>query len=224
MFDAIALTLLATWPAGDFPAQLALDPGLRQLYVVNEGANTLTVLDLDHGAMLARIPMPGNPTDVAVNPNDARVYVTDWLARQVVVVDGRTRELVAPLPVGSMPLRIAVDQAMQRLFVVDGTAPGADRGELWTIDVRSGATSRLPLGALPMGVAVDPDSHEVLVTDARRGTLTLLDPTGQQVRWEAALGVAPHTVVPSRTLGRAYVVLGGASSLAILAWPPAAAR
>jgi DNA-binding beta-propeller fold protein YncE len=48
----------------------------------------------------------------------------------------------------------------------------------------------------------------------------VLDADSQTVQWEATVGAAPHGVVVSRTLGRAYVVLGGSNSLAILDWPP----
>jgi YVTN family beta-propeller protein len=220
VLDALDGTLLATWPAGAFPAQLALDSSLGQLYVVNEAVNTLTVLGLQTGVMLAQVPMSGNPTDVAVSDTTGRVYVTDWITHQVIVLDGRTRAVVGQVPVGTMPLRVAVNPATERVYVADGTAPGAERGELWTVDGRAlNATSR-PLGILPMGIAVEPETENVLVTDARRGTLAVLDPSGQEVRWQGMLGAAPHTVVAVPALGRAYVVLSGPDSLAVLDWPP----
>jgi len=77
-----------------------------------------------------------------------------------------------------------------------------------------------PLGAVPLGVAVDPDSDEVLVTDARLNTLTVLDGAGQVVKWQGVIGPAPHTIVPVRALGRAYVVLSGQNALGVLDWPP----
>ena len=221
VLDAVEGTVLATWLAGAYPAQLALDLQLGQLYVVNEVVNLLTVLDMATGAILGQIPMPGNPTDVAVSAGSGRVYVSDWIARQVVVLDGRTRELVAQVAVGSMPLRLAVNSATERVYVADGTAPGADQGELWTLDARGGAAGIRPLGTLPMGVAVEPETGDVLVTDARRGTLAVLDPAGREMKWQGQVGAAPHGVVASRALGRAYVVLSGLDSLAVLDWPPA---
>lgn len=74
---------------------------------------------------------------------------------------------------------------------------------------------------MPLGVAVEREGEDVLVTDARRGTLAILDAEGRDVRWEWAVGAAPHAVYASRALGRAVVVLGGDDSLAVLAWPPA---
>ncbi len=220
VLDALRGAVLAIWPAGDFPAQLALDPTLHQLYVVNERANTLTILDLADGTLLAQLPMPGNPTDVAASPASGRVYVSDWIARQVVVIDGRAREIVGQFAVGSMPLRLAVDPARERAYVLDGTAPGAGRGEIWTLDLARETVERRPLGTLPLGVTVDATTGDIIVTDAQRGTLTVLDADSQTVRWEATVGAAPHGVVISRTLGRAYVVLGGSNSLAILDWQP----
>jgi DNA-binding beta-propeller fold protein YncE len=119
-----------------------------------------------------------------------------------------------------MPLRLAVNPASERVYVVDGTAPGADRGELWTIEGLTGAAASRPLGALPMGVALDSETGEVVVTDARLGTISVLDAAGQQVQWQRQIGAAPHGLYVSRSLGRAYVVLSGPDSLAVLDWPP----
>jgi DNA-binding beta-propeller fold protein YncE len=118
-------------------------------------------------------------------------------------------------------LRLAVNPATERVYVADGTAPGAERGELWMFDGLGGAATSRPLGALPMGVAVEPETGDVLVTDARRGTLAVLDPTGREMKWQGQVGAAPHGLVASRALGRAYVVLSGPNSLAVLDWPPA---
>jgi hypothetical protein len=52
------------------------------------------------------------------------------------------------------------------------------------------------------------------------GTLAVLDGTGQELRWLGAVGAAPHTVVPSHALGRAYMVLSGSNALGVFDWPP----
>jgi DNA-binding beta-propeller fold protein YncE len=117
-------------------------------------------------------------------------------------------------------LRLAVNPGTERVYVADGTAPGAEQGELWTLDGRGGAATSRPLGPLPMGVAVEPETGDVLVTDARRGTLAVLHPTGREMKWQGQVGAAPHGLVASRALGRAYVVLSGPNSLAVLDWPP----
>src|SRR5262249_1326035 len=100
-----------------------------------------------------------------------------------------------------------------------GKAPGEQQGSLWTIEGRSYAVSTRELGGFPLGVNTAPDVDEVLVTDAQRGTLAVLDGAGQQVKWFAVVGGAPHAVVPSRARGRLYLVLGGTQSLGVLSWP-----
>ncbi len=220
VLDALEGTVLAQWPTGPFPAQIDFDAKLGRLYVVNEGDSTVSLLDTADGATVHRVKMPGQATDVAASPASGRAYVTTWISGGLVVVDGRGGDILAQVPAGQMPLRVAVNPRTERVYAADGTAPGADRGYLWTIDGRSGAAASRPFGALPLGVTADAEADEVLVTDARLGTLAVLDGSGQELRWLGAVGAAPHSIVVSRALGRAYVVMSGANALAVLDWPP----
>jgi YVTN family beta-propeller protein len=220
VLDALDGSVIAKWPTGPFPAQIDIDPGLGRLYVVNEGDSTVSVLDTADGSLVRHVKMPGQAMDVAASTGSGRAYVTTWLGAGLVAIDGRTAEVVAQTPLGQMPLRVAVNSRTERVYAADGQAPGADRGELWTVEGRTGATASRPLGALPLAVAADPEGDEVLVADARMGTLAVLDGTGQELRWLGAVGAAPHTVVASRALGRAYIVLSGQNALGVLDWPP----
>ncbi|HEY7062459.1 MAG TPA: YncE family protein [Chloroflexota bacterium] len=219
VLDATTGAVLAKWPTGPFPAQIDLDPNLGRLFVVNEGDSTITVLDTQSGAEVQRIGVAGSGTDVAVSPPTGHVYVTTWPARLLVTLDGRTGETLAQTPLGQMPLRIAVNPVTERVYVGDGTTPGADRGELWTVDGRTQVATSRRLGWLPLGIGVDPEGDTVLATDARLGLLSVLDGTGQEIRWQGAVGAGPHTIVPSRALGRAYVVISATNTLGVLDWP-----
>jgi YVTN family beta-propeller protein len=220
VLDAADGRLLATWPTGPFPAGLALNPERGRLYVQNEGDNTITVLDTRSGAEVARLSMPGLLTDIAVSSGSGRLYAPNWVANVLVTLDGQTHAVLAQVPLGPMPWRVAVNPRTERVYVADGTSPGADQGSLFTVDGWGGTVQSRALGAVPLGLAVDPATREVLVTDARLGTLSILDESGQQVRWQGVVGSAPHTVVPVRALGRAYVVLSGLNALAVVEWPP----
>jgi YVTN family beta-propeller protein len=220
VLDAADGRLLATWPTGPFPAALALNPVAGRLYVQNEGDNTLTALDTRSGAEVARVSMPGILTDVAVSSGSGRVYAPNWIANTLVTLDGQSHSVVGQTPVGPMPWRVTVNPRTERVYVADGTSPGADQGSLYTVEGWDGTVQGRALGAVPLGVAVDPITQEVLVTDARLGTLSVLDETGQQVRWQGVIGPAPHTIVPVPGLGRAYVILSGQNALGVLEWPP----
>ena len=157
---------------------------------------------------------------MAVSSGSGRVYAPNWIANTLVTLDGQNHSVVGQAPVGPMPWRVTVNPRNERVYVADGTAPGADQGSLYTVEGWDGTVQGRALGAVPLGVAVDPSTQEVLVTDARLGTLSVLDENGQQVRWQGVVGPAPHTVVPVRGLGRAYVILSGQNALAVMEWPP----
>ena len=164
--------------------------------------------------------MPGQAMDVAASPTSGRAYVSTWTSGGLITMDGRSGEIVAQTPVGPMPLRVAVNPQTERVYAADGTAPAADRGSLWTMEGRKRDDDEPAMGALPLGITTDPEADEVLVTDARLGTLAVLDGSGQAVRWSRQW--APRRMGSSSAgLGRAYIVVSGGNSLAVLDWPPA---
>lgn len=132
--DAVAVVatdsgaLLATWPTGPFPAALNLDPGLGRLFVLSEGDNSVTVLDVQDGRSVARIDVPGNAMDLAVDAARARVYVASWLANVLLSYDTASLQQVGETALGPMPLRLAVGARAERVYVTRRYEPRGGGG------------------------------------------------------------------------------------------------
>ena len=72
VIDAATSTVTATFPVGDGPHSLAMDPAAGTVYAVNAGADTVSVIDAATNTVTTTIPIPHSPAEVAVDPAGRR--------------------------------------------------------------------------------------------------------------------------------------------------------
>ena len=93
-----------TMNIGSFPAGIAFDPGNGYLYVAQEGANNVTVVNPATNTVIASIRVGSFPTAVAYDPWNGNVYVTNYVDGTVSVVNN-ANQVIATIPVGNLPAR-----------------------------------------------------------------------------------------------------------------------
>lgn len=175
MIRWLALLLLAG-PA--FAADLA--------FVTSQNADSISVIDLASGAVLATTALPGAPAPVAYDPAHRRAFAISARTGRLSVLDeaGRiTRSL--DLPEGAFGLAVAPDGG---LFVTEWY-----QGLLIRLDPDLKPLWQVPTGKSPAGVAsdgtlvatADRDDDQVSVYDATSGTL----------RSRVRVGKHPYAVV-----------------------------
>jgi YVTN family beta-propeller protein len=69
--------VVATIPVGRNPQNIAWAPDGRFAYVVNQGSNTVSVIDARTYQVTATIPTGTGPTSIAVLPNGRQAYVSN---------------------------------------------------------------------------------------------------------------------------------------------------
>ena len=110
-------SLLYSIPVGHTPMAPVLHPATGMLLVCNRFESTVSFIDIDIRAELARIPVPREPVAAAITQDGARLYVAnhlpagpadgDYTAAEISVIDvlSRTVSSTIPLPNGSSSLR-----------------------------------------------------------------------------------------------------------------------
>jgi YVTN family beta-propeller protein len=156
---ALSQTVVATIPVGFSPFIVAANPRTNQVYVTNQGSNSMSVIDGSLNQVVATVKFIGAfvPYGVAVNPFTNRIYVAGghWLY----VVDGNTNAVVRQIRVGTGADRVAVNPATNRIYVTnesDGTVSAVD-------GARNQVIATVPVNGGPIGIAVDPVRNLVYV-------------------------------------------------------------
>ena len=174
-----------------YPTGLALGPDGDTLFVANNLADTLGIVDgLGDNRRLTRVALHGGreprqlyPYDVRLLPDAsgqgvAKVYVSLWSDATVAVVDGKARVLKRRIPVGAHPAAMCLNRSASRLFVVSANDDSvsvidtASDDEVERITVR--LAERALAGNSPQGLALSEDEATLFVSNAQSDSVAVV--------------------------------------------------
>lgn len=180
-------------PINMFPAGLAVSADGATLYVADQMADAMSVIDVASGTVKTTA-VGHRPYAVTLAPDGTRAYVTNQGANTVSVVDvhGESPEVTATVGVGTHPARAALSPDGARLYVAAG-----DSDEVDVVDTAAGRVTRridlspyrgAPVGSNPVGLTLTRDertlyvansgNNDIAVVDTRSGRVIGLIPTG----------------------------------------------
>jgi YVTN family beta-propeller protein len=196
-----------------YPAGLACSPDGRTLYVTENLADSLAVVDRTTHRVTQRLATGRYPFGVAAGA-DGRVYVSAWGGAWIACFASRGGAL-APgprIPVGRYPSTLLLDDARGRLYV---TCASSDR--IAVVDTRAdsviavlqdSAPGAPPEGSTPNGLAFSPDLRRLYVAEADNNALAVfaLGPatsgSGSSGERDSLLGRIPVEWYPTAALAR----------------------
>ncbi|HET6566877.1 MAG TPA: bifunctional YncE family protein/alkaline phosphatase family protein, partial [Rhodothermales bacterium] len=164
-----------------YPAGLAVSPDGRSLYVAENLADSLAVVDLASGRVTQHLATGRYPYEVAVAP-DGTVYVSAWGASHVAVFSPGNNGSLVPgdvIPVGYHPSALLLSRDGGRLFV---TSSSTD--EIRVIDTATRetvATLHDPApagpheGSTPNALALSPEGTRLFVAEADNNAVAVFD-------------------------------------------------
>lgn len=153
------------------PEALGVNSHLGRLYVADNQAHTITVIDENSGHSIAtivvgKVPLPPLRIDETTN----YVYVVCSSSQEVDVIDGKTNRVIAHPLVPPYPEGVDISTSTGRIYVAnegtkeDGGRPYDTGTTLTVIDGHSFVTlGTLQIGKAPDGVVVDSTLHRVYV-------------------------------------------------------------
>ena len=222
--DSIMLAEPAARRRGErYPAGMALSPDGRALYVAENLADSLAVIDIASRRVRQRLPLGRYPYTV-VAARDGRVFASAWDDTVVYAfhtgAEGQL-SLDRVMPAGRHPSAMLLDRAESRLFVAS-----ASTNRIRVLDARNGATvgdladpppSGPDEGSTPNALALSPDEGRLYVAEADNNAVAVFDlrPTagnGADPRHYGALaGRVPVEWYPTAllSLGDSLLVVNG---------------
>lgn len=153
--------LVTRVPLGKTPWGIAVTPDGSQIYVANQGSNSVSVVATGNYSATHTIPVGASPWGVAVNPSGSKVYVANSGSGTVSIIDTASQTVIATVTAGSAPHWLAVTPDGNRVFVSnsgDGTVSVIDAGTDTLVRT-------VAVGGKPEGVAALPSGSEVYVAN-----------------------------------------------------------
>ena len=164
-----------------YPAGLATSPDGNRLYVAENLADSLAVIDLTSGMVIQRLPSGRYPYGVVVAP-DGIVYVSAWGGSEVNVFRPAGPGRLAPvpaIPVARHPSALLLNGSGTRLFVASGS-----RDRVSVVDTRAGSTIKDLLdpapagpaeGSTPNALALSEDGARLFVAEADNNAVAVFE-------------------------------------------------
>jgi DNA-binding beta-propeller fold protein YncE len=167
-------------PGTRYPAGIGVSPDGRFLYVAENLADSLAVVDLARGVVTRRFATEPYPYGVAVTPQ-GRVYVSAWGGNTLQVVRrvGNLHRSAGRIAVGRHPSTLLLSRDGSRLFAASGST---DR--VAVLDTRSGRVLRHLLdpppagpgeGSTPNALALSADGTRLFVAEGDANAVALFD-------------------------------------------------
>jgi YVTN family beta-propeller protein len=162
----------------------------RTLFVTDEDAARLTVLDAASGAITATVGVGREPEGVRLSPDGRWALVTSESENSVAIVDAHTHALLRTVAVGKRPRDLAFTPDSASAYV----SAEAD-ASLYRIALPSGEPAtrlvQLRKEARPMGVALDAARGRVYVSTGRAGTVAVIALKDGALIGEVTVGARP---------------------------------
>ena len=174
--SAWGVSQLATIPVGKGPGQLAVDPINHLVYVVDQNANAVSVIDSENLALLTSLKVQSGPSAIAINPLIGVVYVANSVAGSITGISKGT--LVGSVHIGGQPTGLVVDPALNQVYVADSS-----RNEVLVLNGTKGTVlTMLPLAGRPAAMAVNLVTHAVFVACVGTpGSIATIDGGSNQI-------------------------------------------
>jgi YVTN family beta-propeller protein len=169
---------------------VVLAPDGARAFVANIASGSVTVIDLESGAILAQIPTGAGAEGIAVTPDGKEVWVSNRSADTLSVIDAEWLEVRATPACAKFPIRIEITPDGKHALVSNANSGDvavfdvAARRELARVPMQlsavEGADKRLfgerfGQSPVPVGIQITPDGARAFVANTNADLVTVLD-------------------------------------------------
>jgi YVTN family beta-propeller protein len=189
------------------PTAIAPSPDTDRtfLYITEQTAKQIAVVDRRTGAVVKTMQLPNEPTGIAVSQDGSYLYVTcaseRWPSGMVCIVNTAGGTVEKRIPVGHMARAPVLSPDGKTLYVCNRF-----NNSVSVVDVASGTESaRIPVTREPYASALTPDGNTLIITNAlpdQKATdtlsiackITLINTQSRTVAGSIPLPVGSHSL------------------------------
>jgi YVTN family beta-propeller protein len=188
LFLLVSMLGLISCGRGESPAP----EEARTVYVVNEGDDTVSVIDGISRSVIATIPVGKSPHYIVLDPSGKYAYVTNGESNSVTILDTTTNRVISTIEgVGGDPQQIVIHPEGKFAYV-----PGFDTANVHVVDlVGKRIIATIPVGDNPQSIAISPGGERVYVVNLHSPQAMVIDTATNKViakftTGEGACGIA----------------------------------
>lgn len=223
---ALQISLLA-WSGAAFSAD--------KVYVANENADTVSILDAASFKVLTAVSVGKTPHNVQVSPDGKFVWVTNngdpdakdahadkgmakgehaamAKAGAVWLIDTANDTVVAKISVGLHPAHVVLKPDGRLAYVVNG---GENSVSVIDASARS-VVATIPVGKFPHGIRFSPDGRQAYVANLKGGTVSVIDVASHKEIAQIPVGKGPAQVGFTADGRLAFVSLSEEKAVAVI--------
>ncbi len=199
------ISLPGAKPKGSsYPCGIGLSPDGKRAYVCLSRSNSLAVVDLEAGKMIAEMPVGIAPYGVVLTQGGSTAYVTDWGGRRA-----QSGE------------RSAASSGTEALIDVRGVGSS---GCVSVVSLLRGETQQIATGLHPSDLTLSADDGRLYVTNANSDTVSIIDTAARAVIETVSIrpsrnlpfGSMPNALALSKDGSTLFVANGGNNALAVV--------
>ena len=219
--DGIAIVDTATHKvvqvlhAGSDPEQFALSPDGSKLFVANEDAATMSVVDVDKRRRRWARSVGREPEGVGITPDGRWVLVTNESDNSVSVIDTGTLKIVKSVQVGKRPRDVAFTPDSRAAYV-----SGEFDASVYRMAVPQGEpverVLQLRKEARPMAIVLDSSRSRLYVSTGRGGTVAVIDSASHKLLTEVPVGTRPWGIALSQDGRWLYTANGPSDDVSVV--------
>ncbi|QNP74622.1 beta-N-acetylglucosaminidase domain-containing protein [Streptomyces roseirectus] len=163
---------------GANPGEVIASADGRTAYAANQGADTVSVIDVASGTVTATVPVGKVPAGLALTPDGKTLWVANYTDGTVQPVDTATLEPGTPVKVGRRPENLAITPDGATLYV-----PNIQDNTVTPVDLATRTAGKaIAVGPRPFNVVASPDGRTVYVSNSGGSTITPIDTATKETR------------------------------------------
>jgi YVTN family beta-propeller protein len=168
-----------------------ITPDGKRAYVANLVAQTISVVDLEKGAIVATIPSPERlPFNVLVSPKGLRAYVANVMGNTILEIDTTTNQVIQTIKTAAGPNGMTFTPDGDNILITDVYAGRLQSYNLSAKVVSDGAF----VGLLPGFIRLAPNGLKGIFVRPYGRQVSIFDGTTLQVLQNIETGIGPSTV------------------------------
>ncbi|HEY8979029.1 MAG TPA: beta-N-acetylglucosaminidase domain-containing protein, partial [Streptomyces sp.] len=163
---------------GANPGEVIASSDGRTAYAANQGANTVSVIDVSASAVTATVPVGKVPAGLALTPDGKTLWVANYTDGTVQSIDTVTLKPGTPVKVGRGPENLAITPDGKTLYV-----PNIRDNTVTPVDLSTAKPGKaIGVGPRPFNVVASPDGTTIYVSNSGGSSITPIDTATNTVR------------------------------------------